>query len=943
MGPVHRYHPLWSFGLLLVLLGFAGPSGCVQPDSIISIGVRSLSFVRSARVIDEAAEEGGPLLPHFYPGEVPERGVPLLNTGDIDLPVEVFFATDNAEAPHAAAFQLTNQAATDLEAPYNFLISRRSNLVLSVQFYGEVVGVNLGRLVTRNEEKGFYEEVVLQGEVDCVSLDTDQDGVGLDADHDGYCTGEDLVDADCNDDREAGGYYANPGATEVCEDGDQIDNDCDGTATKLVDLDGDGVCALGSSCAATEAELLELCNTNDEGEGDCDDTNPTRFPGNDEVCEPGPVGVQVDNNCNTVDDYLEMPAYYLDLDGDGFVDPNSDEILNCGGPPDQNHAAAIPNPDYDPSDSGGDGDDDDDDDDGDDDDSASASTETVSTCAGEFLWDCNDNDPQSFPGAPQLCDGADNDCDCVDDVIDGVPDRDEDNDLRPLCSGQDCDDTDATSYEGAPERCDGADNDCDGATPADEFDDDGDGYVECLPDPLVLCLCAGGANCSELVAPDGQCLPGGDCDDEVGGAAVNPGALEDPCDGLDNDCDGLLDDTERDADEDGHSICEGDCDDSNESIHPGAPELCDAQDNDCDADSLAAALGLGGQVGDIDGDGLWDDLDDDLDGDGIENSADDDRDGDQYTDAGMTQEFDGVVTGGAAGQPFGSGNPLLLLLSVDVVGEIVDANVEVVIDHDELDDVRLVLSAPDATSLILVGGSVAADGEDFNGTVFDDEAPLAFADSLAPFVGAHQPEDPLSILDGSTSSGSWTLTAIDQDDNLVGGAILAWSLILELGPDPDSNGDGIPDVEEDNDTDGFVECAEETEPLPPGYTGIVGYAGGSDCNDDPDDPNAASIYPRAPELSDSYTDFSDPDNPVFVPVDNQCPGDPGYGTLCDDQLPTSVADCSAGLVACYACNGSELDLDLDGYTPADNDCDDQNEYVAPGNPEICDGLDNDCD
>ena len=37
-----------------------------------------------------------------------------------------------------------------------------------------------------------------------------------------------------------------------------------------------------------------------------------------------------------------------------------------------------------------------------------------------------------------------------------------------------------------------------------------------------------------------------------------------------------------DADEDGWSIGDGDCDDDNSSIYPGADELCDGEDNDCD-------------------------------------------------------------------------------------------------------------------------------------------------------------------------------------------------------------------------------------------------------------------------------------------------------------------------------------------------------------------------
>ena len=40
----------------------------------------------------------------------------------------------------------------------------------------------------------------------------------------------------------------------------------------------------------------------------------------------------------------------------------------------------------------------------------------------------------------------------------------------------DCNDDDATIWPGAPELCDGLDNDCDGEVPMDELDSDGDGY-----------------------------------------------------------------------------------------------------------------------------------------------------------------------------------------------------------------------------------------------------------------------------------------------------------------------------------------------------------------------------------------------------------------------------------------------------------------------------------
>src|SRR5262249_5623766 len=48
-----------------------------------------------------------------------------------------------------------------------------------------------------------------------------------------------------------------------------------------------------------------------------------------------------------------------------------------------------------------------------------------------------------------------------------------------------------------------------------------------------------------------------------------------------------------DNDGDGFSECAGDCNDANAAIHPGAAEVCDGVDNDCDGivDGQAAAPG----------------------------------------------------------------------------------------------------------------------------------------------------------------------------------------------------------------------------------------------------------------------------------------------------------------------------------------------------------------
>ena len=134
--------------------------------------------------------------------------------------------------------------------------------------------------------------------------------------------------------------------------------------------------------------------------------------------------------------------------------------------------------------------------------------------------DCEDDNRAVFPGAPDPCDGVDNNCDGVDDEL-----FDADEDGWATCAG-DCRDNDATSNPGKLETIDGLDNDCDGIADnhTDQYDDDGDGYSE----------------------------DQGDCnDDEDGdGALIGPDAIEvnenedgDP-EEVDNDCDGNVDEGE---------------------------------------------------------------------------------------------------------------------------------------------------------------------------------------------------------------------------------------------------------------------------------------------------------------------------------------------------------------------------------------------------------------
>ena len=91
----------------------------------------------------------------------------------------------------------------------------------------------------------------------------------------------------------------------------------------------------------------------------------------------------------------------------------------------------------------------------------------------------------------------------------------------------DCDDSDSTIRPGAPELCNGRDDDCDGTGDPEltwYVDADGDGYGD---------LTAGVDACDE---PEGFVAAGTDCDD--GDPQIHPGATE-LCNGYDDDCDGF--------------------------------------------------------------------------------------------------------------------------------------------------------------------------------------------------------------------------------------------------------------------------------------------------------------------------------------------------------------------------------------------------------------------
>jgi len=246
-----------------------------------------------------------------------------------------------------------------------------------------------------------------------------------DADGDGYDSPEDCNDHDAT---------VNPNVGEICNgvdddcDGEVDDHPTDGTVFHK-DADGDGYGDPLITSVACEQPTGWVTNPDD-----CADDDGGTHPGADELCNGN------DDNCDgSIDeDPVDAPTWYADADGDGQGDPALSAVA-CDAP-----------------------------------------DTYVSN-----QQDCDDSRSDVFTGAPEHCDGMDEDCNgAIDnDPVDGstwYADADGDHfgdehlpqvaceaPLDTIGTGGDCDDQDADAWPGAPELCgDGQVNDC-LATPDD--------------------------------------------------------------------------------------------------------------------------------------------------------------------------------------------------------------------------------------------------------------------------------------------------------------------------------------------------------------------------------------------------------------------------------------------------------------------------------------------
>jgi subtilisin-like proprotein convertase family protein/subtilisin family serine protease len=120
-------------------------------------------------------------------------------------------------------------------------------------------------------------------------------------------------------------------------------------------------------------------------------------------------------------------------------------------------------------------------------------------------------------------------------------------------------------------------------------------------------------------------------------------------------------------------------------------------------------------------------------------------------------------------------------LEITETGTIADLDLSLDITHTWDSDLIVELFAPDGTRVELFA-FVGGDGDDFSGTYLDDEAGTSIADGSAPFSGAYRPTDSLSVFDGMSITGTWTLAITDTFDGDQG-SLNAWSLWIDVIPE----------------------------------------------------------------------------------------------------------------------------------------------------------------
>jgi len=396
-------------------------------------------------------------------------------------------------------------------------------------------------------------------------------------------------------------------ACDQCADGYVQYPEC------LADSDSDGIADTADNCPNVANENQEnndndaegdACDADDDNDGDpdtsdCEPFDADVYTGAEEIC-----GDYIDNNCNQQVD-------------EGFADTDDDDVPDCVDTDDDNDGAL----------------------------------DDV---------DCAPLNADVYPNAAEVCDGLDNNCnqqidegfeDTDQDGAADCVDPDDDNDNRN-------DDVDNCPNVPNPDQAN-IDNDALG----DACDDDKDGdNVNNDEDNCPLLANADqlnfdGDNMGDACDPDDDNDNSPDTSDcNPFNPAVYPGAI-DECDGLDNNCNNQIDEGYPDTDNDGVANCidpdddndnyldEQDCAPLNPDVHPGALEVCNGLDDNCNQQ-------VDENFPDTDNDGQKNCVDPDDDGDGDPDETDCEplnpaiRNGNQEECNGIDDNCNGLIDEG---------------------------------------------------------------------------------------------------------------------------------------------------------------------------------------------------------------------------------------------------------------------------------------------------------